>query len=249
MAAVEPGEAARRSFIMADGMVEATASPGPVVSLVLDARAKRMDRAELAEHVTAALNAALHDLRSDMVTADEPLPDLASLMTQLRDIQDEAFRSLHEIGGKINAAVIAAGQSARLDVSATSEPTASLFDQTRDVLAMVQSGGTADPDLRGWGVALDGQIRVLAAAGRIETVEIESRTMRLPAVDLADGLAEAANAALRDLRERTRDAGAVNLDGVRERTREIRDLSVQNMQSYAQAVADLMAQLDGPGAA
>jgi hypothetical protein len=113
--AQESGRAAQCSGVAAEGLVEAAASPGPVVWLVLDPEVKRLDEVVLAEHVSAAFNAALHDLGAILVMADESLPDLASLANQLRDLQDQTFHALHEIGSKINVAMEAAGESARLD--------------------------------------------------------------------------------------------------------------------------------------
>jgi hypothetical protein len=228
----------------ADGLAEATASPGPVLSLMLDPKVKRMEAADLEKQVTSAFNAALHDLRANSLPAGEPLPDLASLTTALRDIQDQVVTTLTTIGGKINTAMAAAGQRARLDVAATVEPTASLLDRAREALVMAQAGVGADPDVRGQGTALDERVRAIAVVGRIETVEIGRGAMNVPAQDLADGLADAANAALRDLHAKTRASGPADRTELRERTGEIRDLSVENMRSFTQAIADLMARLD-----
>lgn len=241
------GDGPQGSGVAADGMVEAVASPGPTLSLSIDPKAKRLPPADLARHVTSACNTALQDLRANVGSAEEPLPDLALLAGLLRDVQDQVISSLGGFGAKLNAALAAAGERARLDVAAAVEPTAKLFDQTRETLAMARFGAEADPDARGEGIALDGGVRASASIGRIEAMEIGRGAMKAPAEDLARALAEAANAALRDLQAKTRASGPADRTKIRERTGEIRRLSVENMQSYAQAISDLMNRLELSG--
>lgn len=237
-------ESARGSGVAAKGLVEATASPGPVVSLTLDPRAKRLSPAELGKQVTVAFNAALHDLRAKLAPEEEAVPDLASLADQLRDVQDQAVHALRAIGDQINLAMEAAGERARLDVPATAEPLDKLFGQAQDALAMAQGGGTVDPDLRGTADALDGQVQVIAAPGRFGAVTIERGGLRAPVEDLARGIASAANEAMRDLQAKIQDAAPVDRSRLRELTGDIRDQSVQNMDDYAQAIAELLAQVN-----
>jgi len=233
--------------IAADGLVAATASPGPVLSLVLDPKIKRMDATDLQRHVTSAFNLALDDLRAKLLQGEGSLPDLAVLTTMLQDVQQQVAGTLTTIGERINAAMAAAGQSARLDVGATVEPSLNLLDHAREAVEMAQGGGTADPDVRGHGTALDDRVRSVAVIGRVEAVEIGRGAMNLPAVELADGLAEAATEALRDVLANRKASGQVDRTELRARTREVRELGVQNMRSYADAMSDLIARLDVSG--
>jgi hypothetical protein len=237
----------RGSGVAADGMVEATAVPGPRLTLVLDPKAKRFSLEELARHVATAFDEALRDLREKVATGGESVPDLALLAELLADVQSQVHNSLGMLGARLNAALAAAGDRARLDVAATVRPTVDLFDRTRETLAMAQRGAEADPDVRGRGTALGGDVRAVAAIGRIESVEIERGAMKAPAADLADALAEAANAAMRDLEVKARTAGPVDRTKIKERTGEIRRLSVENMTAHAQAIADLLDRLEPPG--
>jgi hypothetical protein len=237
----------RGSGAAADDLIEATARPGPVLTLVIDPKAKRLAPADLARHVTTAFNEALQDLRANVGSAEDPVPDLALLADLLQDIQGQVHTSLSRLGTRLNAALAAAGDRARLDVAAMVDPTLDLFDRTRETLAVAQLGADADPDVRGEGTALRGDIRAVAAIGRIETVEIERGAMKKPAEDLADGLAEAANAAMRDLQAKTRTSGPVDRSKIKERTGEIRRLSVENMTAHAQAISDLLDRLELPG--
>lgn len=240
----ESDSGSRGSGTAPNGLIEATASPGPTLSLTLNPRVKRLDVADLMRQVTDAFNAALHDLRTNSAPVDEPLADLAALTTQLREIQVQTVSTLSTLGEKINIAMAAAGQQARLDVDATVAPTANLLEQAGAALVLAQAGGLTDTDARGHGAALDDRIRVVATAGGIEAVEIDRRAIGMAVEDLAAGLAEAANAALKDLRTATQASAPVDRTELKERTREIRDQGVQNMRSYAQAISDLMARLD-----
>jgi DNA-binding protein YbaB len=55
---------------------------------------------------------------------------------------------------------------------------------------------------QGHGEAAEGLVRVTVEAGRISTVELNPRAMRLPSPDLAEAFTEATNAALADLESR-----------------------------------------------
>jgi hypothetical protein len=65
-------------------------------------------------------------------------------------------------------------------------------------LANAATNADGEP-LQGYGEAADGMVRVTAVEGRLSTVDLNPRVMRLASQELAEAFAEAANAALADL--------------------------------------------------
>ena len=114
------------------------------------------------------------------------------------------------------------------------------------MLAAAESG---TEDIRGEGSAAHGRIRVVAADGRVESVMIERQAMSAASHDLAERLRTAMNAALDDLRSRSRDAtpiGGVNSEELTRRVREVQDMSLDQMRAYSRALRDIMASIQGP---
>ncbi|MFJ1539930.1 YbaB/EbfC family nucleoid-associated protein [Micromonospora chalcea] len=80
----------------ADGMVSATITDGRFDTLVIEPRLMRLPAAELAEHVTSAVNAALDDLR-DRRRDSEQSADLDALAQSLRAVQDRSIRQMTQM--------------------------------------------------------------------------------------------------------------------------------------------------------
>jgi DNA-binding protein YbaB len=90
----------------ADGRVKATAdSRGRLKTLELDPRVMRLDREELSEHVLAAVNGALEDLRSKASVEDAAATvgrvDPELLARQLGEVQDQGLRQMEMISQAI----------------------------------------------------------------------------------------------------------------------------------------------------
>ncbi|MEV5749972.1 YbaB/EbfC family nucleoid-associated protein [Actinoallomurus sp. NPDC052308] len=89
-----------------DGRVKAVAVAGHIESLELDPRVMRMPSQELAEHITAAVNAALDGLAAQPPPAEQPaLPRPEVIAAQLAEIQEQSVRQLAAISEAISAAV------------------------------------------------------------------------------------------------------------------------------------------------
>jgi hypothetical protein len=109
------------------------------------------------------------------------------------------------------------------------------------------SGQAADaPPVRGSGEAYEGQVRAVAADGKLERLDLEARLMRLPAEQLAPHVLVAVNAALDDLRAKTpaTDAGpTVDPAALAARLGEVATEGLARMASISQGLADAMAQI------
>jgi DNA-binding protein YbaB len=115
--------------------------------------------------------------------------------------------------------------------------------QMRDLVAA--STGPEGQPLEGYGEAANGMIRVVAAGGRISTVELDPRVMRAPSEELAEAFVEAANAALEDLASRYPATGAppVDLAAVERQLAEVQEQSARQLRNYEQTINEALAQL------
>lgn len=82
--------------IAADGQVSATITDGRFDTLVIEPRLMRLPAAELAEHVTSAVNAALDDLRNRRREVEQPA-DLDALAQNLEAVQDRSIRQMTQM--------------------------------------------------------------------------------------------------------------------------------------------------------
>ncbi|WP_227023190.1 YbaB/EbfC family nucleoid-associated protein [Actinomadura rubrobrunea] len=110
---------------------------------------------------------------------------------------------------------------------------------------------TADGDaLEGVGEAADGRIKVTAVAGgRLKSVELNPRVMRMSSQELGERLVEAVNAALEDLRAKAATAGAaegaVDPAALGKQIEEIQNQSLRQMELITQALNDTLAKIGG----
>jgi DNA-binding protein YbaB len=125
------------------------------------------------------------------------------------------------------------------------------FDQmltrSRELLRSMQSRPAGDaPEVEGEGEAAGGLVRVVAADGRLSSVELDPRVMRMPSAELAEQVLTAANAAL-DLaaaRAPVGDgAGVVDPRALAEEVAEIQDQGVRQMAAISRAISAAVAQM------
>ena len=122
-----------------------------------------------------------------------------------------------------------------------------LLADTRRALDSVRSAappGDAEP-ASGEGTAADGQIRARAGMpGQVTALELDPRTMRLPASELAAQITTAVNAALDDLRAQSVAAAApVDLAALNTQLEDLHRESIQQMDRFTSAVAGAVAQI------
>ena len=94
-----------------------------------------------------------------------------------------------------------------------------LLDQIEAQAAKVKENAAALSAVEGWGEAADGLVRVcVGPSGALKNVELDPRAMRLPSVDLAASIVEAAKegqrAAALSIREiySVQDTGGIDVD-------------------------------------
>jgi DNA-binding protein YbaB len=116
------------------------------------------------------------------------------------------------------------------------------FRDARRQLDSVRAGAGA---ARGAGEAADGQVRVVAAGGRLERVELDPRVMRMPGERLAGHLVEAGNAALDELRAAAPapDDTAVDPAVLARRLEQVTEEGLRSMAVITQAIEGAMAQV------
>jgi DNA-binding protein YbaB len=120
-----------------------------------------------------------------------------------------------------------------------------LIADTRRALQEMRAGPTeaADaPEIRGAGVAADGQVRVTArTGGRLESVQLDPRALRLGSQALGEQILLAVNAALDDLQAQAGTqarAPAADPAPLTERMRELQEASVRQMYVFSQSITD-----------
>ena len=126
-----------------------------------------------------------------------------------------------------------------------------LLEDTRRVLAEMRPGAGTPPDpgeLRGEGEAADGQVRAVAGAGgRLESLTVNPRALRLGSEALCEQIVVAVNAALDDLRDRVEGqavaAGAADPAALAEQLRNLHTESARQMERFTQGVRDALDQI------
>jgi DNA-binding protein YbaB len=86
-----------------------------------------------------------------------------------------------------------------VDMGPSTEEYDSIMREAADRLERVREMGAQMAELRGEGEAADGKVRVLVQqGGRLETLELDPRAMRMASEDLAAAIVEAVAAATED---------------------------------------------------
>ncbi|MGK5742711.1 YbaB/EbfC family nucleoid-associated protein [Micromonospora sp. URMC 103] len=125
-----------------------------------------------------------------------------------------------------------------------------LLAQMRQTLDTMRAGPqeAGAPREDAVGEAADGQVRAVMRDGRLESVRLDPRVMRLASDDLGEHIVTAVNAALAAARQPT--AGVpVTVDPARlaEQLREVQDASVRQMSMFGQAMNDVLARMRESG--
>ncbi|WP_235828256.1 YbaB/EbfC family nucleoid-associated protein [Actinomadura rubteroloni] len=126
-----------------------------------------------------------------------------------------------------------------------------ILTETRRTLESLRGGMAAPPpeapDVEGVGEAADGRVKVTAGTGgRLKSVTLDPRALRMASHELGEAFVAAANAALDDLRSQAASAAGDVVDTAALGTRgeEIQNESVRQMQQITQALNDAVAKFN-----
>lgn len=125
-----------------------------------------------------------------------------------------------------------------------------MLEEARESLRELRSG-RVEPDeetaeLEGVGEAADGKVKVTAAiGGKIEKVELDPRVLRSGTDELGEQIAEAVNAALKDLQEKASASAAAAMGGfdpeqLSEQLVNLQDQSVRQMGEFAAGMEEML---------
>lgn len=115
--------------------------------------------------------------------------------------------------------------------------------EVRELAARFSGGPSGDDRMRGVGTAADGMVRVVAANGRIERVELDPKVMRMPSASLAEEFARAANAAIDELRSAYAAAmPEVDLDALAGEMEQVEEMGLHALRRAAQSIDKAAAQ-------
>jgi DNA-binding protein YbaB len=123
-----------------------------------------------------------------------------------------------------------------------------LFDRARQALDQVRSGAEPDPDAPEpepvTAEAADGLARaVLSPAGTFVELKVDPKLLREGIDEVCAQLLIAVNAAIAELRARSRPAGAVDPDALAATLREVQTESVRRMAAFGTVVDDVVNRL------
>lgn len=132
-----------------------------------------------------------------------------------------------------------------------SEDLARMLDTTVGALRAVRASPEDEEAARQRriGEAADGQVRAeFGADGRLESVALDPRVMRLSSVDVGEYVVEAVNAAIDAMRGGAPQAPAVgDLGQLGEQLEEIRNTAVPRLGAFLQALGDAQARMSPGG--
>lgn len=125
------------------------------------------------------------------------------------------------------------------------EDLAGLLESVQRLIGATQPAGGADgdgverPPLRGTGTSPSGFVSAVATiGGRIESVSVDPRGLRLDSQSLGEEVAAAVNAALDDLRAQAKLAPeAVDLAALHAELTQVRDESARQFSSFLGSIA------------
>jgi DNA-binding protein YbaB len=97
----------------------------------------------------------------------------------------------------------------------------------------------------GYGEAAEGMIAVTAVNGRLSSVELNPRVLRMASEELAEAFAAAVNAALADMESKYRVPAYPSFDPGRldAQLAEVEEQSARQMREYRQTIDDALRQL------
>ncbi|KAB2348067.1 YbaB/EbfC family nucleoid-associated protein [Actinomadura rudentiformis] len=139
-----------------------------------------------------------------------------------------------------------------------------MLTDARKTLESMRKGGSADQpaatprtadsgtpgrgeSMEGVGLAADGRVRAtVMAGGRLKSVEMDPRAMRLASAELGEQIVVAVNAALDDLRTKAAAAPAdelVDTAALGKQVEEIQNQSLRQMELITQALNDTISKI------
>jgi DNA-binding protein YbaB len=225
----------------ADGQVRAVTAGSRLDRLDVEPRLMRGRAEELAAHILSAVNAAFADLRARSPSV-APV-DVAVLVRTLSEVQGEGLRSLAAITRALSDAVEQLRERTGMTGDVGTKGLESLVEQTQGTVDALRGDAQDAPDVVGRGEGADGSVvAVVPPGGRVESLEIDQRAMRMASAELAEQVVVAVNAALEDLRARSREQmGALRVDA--ERLTALRDQSTEQMTAYARSLNALISSI------
>jgi hypothetical protein len=109
-----------------------------------------------------------------------------------------------------------------------------------------QLAGERDAPARGIGETSEGRVRAVASRGRLASLELDPRMMRLSEAELGEQIALAVNAALEDLRAQAAAADAEPVPdpaALAETLRSVQEEGLRQMTLISRAVSDATARI------
>ncbi|MGW5556950.1 YbaB/EbfC family nucleoid-associated protein [Micromonospora sp. NPDC003944] len=96
------------------------------------------------------------------------------------------------------------------------------------------------------GEAADGQVRAeFGADGRLASLAVDSRLMRLGSAELSDRIVEAVNAAIDSMRSGVPTPDAPDLTQLTEQLQQVRDTAVPQLRTFLQTLTEAQARMSG----
>jgi DNA-binding protein YbaB len=123
-----------------------------------------------------------------------------------------------------------------------------LFDRARQALDQVRNGAQPDPDVPEpepvTAEAADGQVRaVMSPAGKLTELAVDPKLLREGIDEVCAQLVIAVNAAIDELRARSRPVGAVDPEALAATLREVQTESARRMAAFGTVVDDVVNRL------
>lgn len=133
----------------------------------------------------------------------------------------------------------------------------SMLSEARRTLESMRSGSApADPAaegeaVQGVGEAAEGRVKATASVGgRLKSVELDPRAMRMASAELGEQLVLAVNAALDDLRANSAGAaaaaaGAPDVEALGRQVEQVQNEGMRQMEMITQALSDTISKIGG----
>jgi hypothetical protein len=128
-----------------------------------------------------------------------------------------------------------------------------MLDATMSALRTISPSGDADGEdahvARRFGEAADGQVRAeLGSDGRVESIWVDPRLMRLGSVELTQQIVIAVNAAIDSMRGDTDVPAVGDLSQLTKQLEQVRDTAVPRLGEFLRTLTDAQERLARGGA-
>jgi DNA-binding protein YbaB len=171
------------------------------------------------------------------------------MFTLVQEVQNEGLRTMSMFTRGLSDAVAQVQERTGKHGDSGPHGLEQLLDQVQHCLGPVQQFRTEDAgpvEVRGQGQNASGLIRsVVDPGGRVISLEIPDRAMRMASEELAEHVLAAVNSALDDLKDQSREqAGFAAIDP--RRIQELQEMSRQQMATYLRSLRDLVTRVQEP---